>query len=285
MPTDILPQFKKFIRLEEILVSDKNNSRVKKAIVILAILLAISLIALGAVLVYRHFSNSTPTFIQVPDNIITDSSSPSSDVSDVSSDIGGITSDISEPSSSDNSSSDYKTAPVISLNSSIYGDNLPFNVPNMFPGDMYVQHYCLRVSFQEKVTLNFETEIQRGYEKLAEAMYVRVRILGESVPLYDGPMGDMPVLEYKLLSSKETTRDVFFVVEPYLPTSTTNEYQNCALVADFHWYISEVENLKPYPPTGGDSESVFPWIFLAAFSLCGLIILYPQLRKEEKNAK
>jgi len=263
-------------------VADKSNSRVRKTIVVLAVLLAISLIALGAVLIYRHFADSSPTFVQVPDNIITDSSSPSSDINSDSSDVSAA------PSSEDTSSSykeDGKTAPVISLNSSIYGDNLPFNVANMFPGDMYVQYYCLRVSFQDTVTLNFETEIRPGYEKLAEVMHVRVRILGESIPLYDGLMSGMPALEYKLSSAKETTRDVFFIIEPYLPTSTTNEYQNRSLIADFHWYISEIENLKPYPPTGGDSASVSPWIFLAAFSLCGLIILYPRLRKEEKDAK
>lgn len=261
-------------------MTDKNNARTKKAIIILAILLVISLIALGAVLIYQHFADSSPAFVQVPDNIITDNSY-TSDLSNVSSDVG-------EAPSSDNTSSDYeegeKTAPLISLNSSIYGDNLPFDVSNMFPGDMYVKYYCLRVSFQDTVTLNFEAEIQQ-YKKLAEVMHVRVRILGENIPLYDGLMNGMPTLEYKLSSAKEETRDVFFIVEPYLPTYVTNEYQNRSLVADFHWYISETENLKPAPPTGGESESVSLWTFPVVFSLCGLIILYTRLRKEEKDAK
>lgn len=262
-------------------MTDKNNARTKKAIIILAILLVISLIALGAVLIYQHFADSSPAFVQVPDNIITDSSSPSSDINSDSSDVSAA------PSSEDTSSSykeDGKTAPVISLNSSIYGDNLPFDVSNMFPGDMYVKYYCLRVSFQDTVTLNFEAKIQQ-YKKLAEVMCVRVRILGENIPLYDGLMNGMPTLEYKLSSAKEETRDVFFIVEPYLPTYVTNEYQNRSLVADFHWYISETENLKPAPPTGGESESVSLWIFPVVFSLCGLIILFTRLRKEEKDAE
>ena len=221
-------------------MTDKKRTPIRKIIIILAILLAISLIALGGILIYRYLTDSTSTIVQVPDNIITDSSSPSSDVSETSSDVSTPSSSVDTSSSSPEG---QKTATVLSLNSSIYGDNLPFNVTNMFPGDMYTQYYCLRVSFQDVVTINFETDVREGYEKLAEALYVRVRILGENATLYECLMRDMPVMEYKLHSEKEVTRDIFFVVEPYLPTSTTNDYQNKALIADFHWYVTETGNL------------------------------------------
>ncbi len=263
-------------------MTEKKHTLIKKVIVILAILLFISLIALGGILIYRHLADSTSTIVQVPDNLITDSSSTSSDVSEDSSDISvSVSSDVvsSAPAES------QRTAPVLSLNSSVYGDNLPFNVPNMFPGDMCSQYYCLRTTFEDTVTINFDAEIVQNYGSLSDVLYVRVRIPGNSIPLYEGLLRDMPVLEYKLYSEKETTRDVFFIVDAYLPTSTTNKYQNSTLVADFHWYVTETGNLKPAPPMGGDSFSIYPWIFLAVFSLCGLIFLCPQRREEEKNAK
>ena len=262
-------------------MTDKKQDRIRKAIIILIILLIISLLALGGVLLYRYLTDSEPTVVQVPDNLITDSSYPSSDVSDASS-------DSSEPHSSGVVSSSSKeetvTAPVIELSSNAYGYNTPFNVSNMFPGDIYTQYFCIRASFEDIITLNFDTDITSG-TVLADALHISVKIYGEDAPLYNGPMSDMPVLEYKLSSAEPTVREVLYIIEAYLPTDVGNAYQNKYLIADFNWYVSEVENLKPAPPTGGDSGVAFPWILLAVFSLCGLIILCPQRRKEENNAK
>ena len=263
-------------------MTDKKHRRIRKTIIILAILLAVSLAALCGVLIYRYLTDSTPTIVQVPDNIITDSSSPSSDISEDSSDANmSVSSDVVSSGSAES----QKTAPVLSFNSSIYGENLPFNVSNMFPGDVYSQYYCLRVSFEDTVTINFDTEFVQKYGKLSEVLYICVRMPGNNTPLYEGLMRDMPVLEHTLYSEKEVTRDVYYIIDVYLPTSVGNEYQNSSLVADFHWFVTETENLKPSPPMGGDGFSVYPWIFLAVFSLCGLIFLCPQRREEEKDAK
>ena len=262
-------------------MTDRKQERIKKAIIILAVLLIISLLALGGVLIYRYLTDSESAVVQVPDNLITDSSYPSSDVSDASP-------DVSESNSSDvvssSSSEEAKTAPIITLSSSVHGYNSPFNVSNMFPGDLYTQYYCIKASFEDIITLNFDTDITGG-KMLADALHISVKVYGNATPLYNGPMSDMPVLEYKLSSAQPTVREVLYIIEVYLPTDIGNAYQNQTVVADFNWYVSEIENLKPAPPTGGDSGFTFPWIFLAVFSLCGLIILCPQRRKEEKDAK
>ena len=262
-------------------MTDKKSERVRKAIIILAILLALSILALGGVLIYRYLTDSTSTIVQVPDNLITDSSSVSDGSNEDSSDSSEATSSVVSSSSSE----EPKTAPVITLSSSVHGYNSPFTAYNMFPGDLVTQFFCIKASFEDSITLNFDTEITSEGKELSDALHISVKVYGESAPLYNGRMSDMPVLEYQLNSAQPTVREVLYIVEVYLPTDVGNAYQNKALVADFNWYVSEVENLKPAPPTGGDSLSVFPWILLAVFSLCGLIILCPQLRKGEKNAK
>lgn len=60
-------------------MTDKKQDRIRKAIIILTILLIISLLALGGVLLYRYLTDSESTVVQVPDNLIIDSSYPSSD--------------------------------------------------------------------------------------------------------------------------------------------------------------------------------------------------------------
>ena len=67
-------------------MTDKKSERVRKAIIILAILLALSILALGGVLIYRYLTDSTSTIVQVPDNLITDSSSVSDGSNEDSSD-------------------------------------------------------------------------------------------------------------------------------------------------------------------------------------------------------
>ena len=260
-------------------MADKQRTIIRRIIVILSLLLAASLLALAVILAGKYIFADSSTVVQVPDNLIGDSSLEGSAPNDSSS-------LLSEDASKDISSSTVSrsdedvAAVVLSLNSSIYGDNLPFNITNMFPGDSLTQYYCIRTSFQDIITLNFETEITGQSKKLADALRVSVSILGESEPLYKGAFADMPVLQYKLSSAQAVTKDVYFIIDVYLPTSVGNDYQNRRLTVDFNWYVSEIENLKPAPPTGGDGVAAFPFAVVAILSICGLAILCLIARKE-----
>ena len=252
----------------------------KITIIVLAILLLLSILALGYIYLHKYISADSSTIVEVPDNIITDSKEDASDVVDSSNVIDDSSVSSSEPTSS---KPEQAEATLISLNSSIYGDNEPFNLPNMFPGDSLIQYYCVRVSFQDSITLNFDTDITSVSKSLADALKISVKVLGESTPLYNGALSDMPVLEYKLSSAQAVTRDVYFIIEPYLPTSVGNAYQGKNLVVNFNWYVTEVENLKPAPPTGGDGAVTFPWIAVLVVSLGGLVLFCLLRRKEVQN--
>ena len=49
----------------------KQKKKIKIVIIILAILLGISLTALGGTLIYNKIANATPATVTVPDNLIT----------------------------------------------------------------------------------------------------------------------------------------------------------------------------------------------------------------------
>ena len=52
--------------------------------------------------------------------------------------------------------------------------NAPFFVKNMFPGDFEINHYCVRVSHNGPVTVEFIPKIRDGYEVLAEVLKCRI---------------------------------------------------------------------------------------------------------------
>ena len=49
----------------------KKQNKIKIIIIVLAVLLALSLAALGGTLIYNKIANTTPATVTVPDNLIT----------------------------------------------------------------------------------------------------------------------------------------------------------------------------------------------------------------------
>lgn len=154
----------------------------------------------------------------------------------------------------------------------------------MFPGDVETKFFRVQVSYHDKVTVHFKATVRAGYEKLAEVLQVRVKLLTTGETLYDGLMRDMPAsVTHKLASANSTTDELYYEITAYLDTSVGNEYQNKDLIADFKWWVEETGNLDN-PPKTGDLASPVLWAAVAACAGSAmLILLVSTKRREEKS--
>ena len=268
----------------------EQKKKIKVIIIVLAILLGLSLLALGGTLIYNKIANTTPATVTVPDNLITpddDTTKPdSSDTEKPDSSETQTPSSSAETSSSavqptQSTTAEVKKAATIELYNKQPEENTAFTVGNMFPGDAEIKYFCVRVSYHDKITVHYKATVRPGYEKLAEVLKVRVKLLSTGEMLYDGLMRDMPEsLTHKLASKKSTTDELYYEITAYLDTSVGNDYQNKDLIADFKWWVEETGNLDDSPKTG-DTSNILLWAVLAAGSLSMIIILLVTRRRKE----
>ena len=269
----------------------EQKKKIKIVIIILAILLGLSLLALGGTVIYNKIANNTPATVTVPDNLITPDEDATKPDSSESNSQAPDSSDTQTPSSSADASSsavptqsttaEAKKAATIELYNKQPEENTPFHVGNMFPGDAEIKYFCVRVSYHDKITVHYKATVRPGYEKLAEVLKVRIRLLSAGETMYDGLMRDMPEsLTHKLASKKSTTDELYYEITAYLDTSVGNDYQNKDLIADFKWWVEETGNLDDSPKTG-DTSNILLWAVLAAGSLSLIIILHVTRRRKE----
>lgn len=278
-----------------------KNKSLKIIIAVLAILLAVSLTALIGMLLVRHFSHSDPATVAVPGNIITpegdkalniNTDSPSTALTD-----SEMENDIAPPDASDpakgtelasNTTASAATeavaastaeASALSLHTKQPEENKPFQVVNMFPGDNEIQYFRIKVSYKGDIVVRYHADIRSGYEKLAEVLKVRIRLLGSDGFLYDGLMRDMPQsLNHTLYTASSTQSELYYEITAYLDTSVGNEYMDKDLIADFRWWVEDTDHLDS--PQTGESKLIYLWICLAAGSFLCLLILIGKRRKE-----
>lgn len=275
----------------------EQKKKIKIVIIVLAVLLGLSLLALGGTLIYNKIANATPATVTVPDNLITpdedttkpdNSDSQAPDSSDTEKPDGSYT---QTPNSSAATSSsavpmqsttaEVKKAATVELYNKQPEENTPFQVGNMFPGDSETKYFRVRVSYHDTITVHYKATVRPGYEKLAEVLKVRIRLLSAGETMYDGLMRDMPEsLTHKLASKKSATDELYYEITAYLDTSVGNDYQNKDLVADFKWWVEETGNLDDSPQTG-DTSNILLWAVLAAGSLGMIIILLVTRRRKE----
>lgn len=152
----------------------------------------------------------------------------------------------------------------------------------MFPGDAETKYFRVQVSYHDQVTVHFRATVRPGYEKLAEVMNVRVRLLTTGEIMYDGLMKTMPAsVTHKLASQNTTTDTLYYEITAYLDTSVGNEYQNRDLIADLNWWVEETGNLTPVPT--GDTSGTVLWGLLAACSGGILVFLLAARKRREEN--
>ena len=278
----------------------EQKKKIKVIIIVLAVLLGLSLLALGGTLVYNKIANTTPATVTVPDNLITPDVDTSnfdnseSQAPDSSNTEKPDSSETQTPSSSTDTSSsavptqsttaETKKAATIELYNKQPEENTAFAVGNMFPGDANTKYFRVRVSYHDKITVHYKATIHSNYEKLAEVLKVRVNLLSTGETMYDGLMRDMPEsLTHKLASKKSATDELYYEITAYLDTSVGNDYQNKDLIADFKWWVEKTGNLDDSQKTG-DTSNILLWAVLAACSGSMMILLLVvRRRKEEEN--
>ena len=269
----------------------EQKKKIKIIIIVLAILLGLSLLALGGTLIYNKIANTTSATVTVPDNLITPDEDTTKPDSSENNSQAPDSSDTQAPSSSAATSSsavptqsttaEVKKAATIELYNKQPEENTPFQVGNMFPGDSETKYFRVRVSYHDTITVHYKATVRPGYEKLAEVLKVRIRLLSAGETMYDGLMRDMPEsLTHKLASKKSATDELYYEITAYLDTSVGNDYQNKDLIADFKWWVEETGNLDDSPKTG-DTSNILLWAVLAACSGSMMILLLVTRRRKE----
>ena len=256
--------------------SPQKLKKLRIVIIVLAALLAVSLAVL-AVTVIRASAHGDSATVSIPGNITSGSAHAET--------AAYRTSTKPDGSRTQNAVSLSASGQARRVTLSLYRkqpeDNTPFNVVNMLPGDAVTQNYNVRVSHSGDVTVRFRAIIRPGYEKLAEVLMLRVKLLNTGETLYDGLMRDMPrSVNHKLTASGSTTSDLEYELTAYLDTSVGNDYQNQELVADFHWWVEGKEQSHlDSPKTGDDSHIVIFTVAAVAASIA--VIILPVWRRRE----
>lgn len=237
------------------MTEQQKIQRQKTAILVLAVLLALSVAALGGVLLYgQHYLRSISAI--VPDNSITTQAA----VADVSAQpqparCAAVYDTGAQPMLLA-ASSVHAAAPddevTLALSSSSPSDNTRFVLPNMFPGDSVTQPYCVTLSWKGTVTVYFRADIYPGCEKLGEVL--RCRVVIDDQTRYDGLMRDMPAIGYTCTAYTASSRELDYQITAYLDTSVGNEYQEKRLMADFVWWVSGDEQIPGGIGGGGDDD-------------------------------
>ena len=256
--------------------SPQKLKKLRIVIIVLAALLAVSLAVL-AVTVIRASAHGDSATVSIPGNITSSSAHAETAAYRTSTKPDGSRTQ----SAVSLSASGQARRVTLSLYRKQPEDNTPFNVVNMLPGDAVTQNYNVRVSHSGDVTVRFRAIIRPGYEKLAEVLMLRVKLLNTGETLYDGLMRDMPrSVNHKLTASGSTTSDLEYELTAYLDTSVGNEYQNQELVADFHWWVEGKEQSHlDSPKTGDDSRIVIFAVAAVAASIA--VIILPVWRRRE----
>ena len=255
----------------------EQKKKIKITIIILAVLLGLSLLALAGTLIRARLTDSDPGAVTVPDNLIT----PEEETGTEDTRTPGSGTDSSSASAPAQSAAAAQKAVAIALYNKQPEDNTPFTVGNMFPGDSETKYFCVQVSYHDKVTVHYKAVVRPGYEKLAEVLKVRIKLLSTGETMYDGLMRDMPQsLTHKLASESSVTQELYYEITAYLDTSVGNAYQSQDLIADFKWWVEETGSLDS-PETGDASQSML-WAVAGVCSGGLLLLLVLRRRKEDE---
>lgn len=246
--------------------------KLKIVIIVLSILLAISLIALALLYIWRRPQSPSGSAV-VPNNYIDHRENGSSSLP-----------------STDETQMDRQEA-TITIHKNHAADSDAFACENMLPGDKESRTYLVEVSHTGTLTLHFRANIREGGEKLAEVLWCTVAVPGEEQPLYDGRMREMPQSIHRQITAESghPTR-INYDITVYLNTDVGNEYMQQGLWADFCWWVEE-RGGDPLPsqptdvtdPTRDDGELTPPladsvlhfciWVLIAVISLLLNILL------------
>ena len=142
------------------MMDKQKRSITKTIIIVLAVLLALSVVALAGTLIYNQINGNEQTTVTVPENLITPEKNPNGGEEaepgeGVSEGEGGGTS-----APAQRPTTETKKAATISLYNRQEQENTPFKVGNMFPGDAETQYFRVQVSYHDKVTVHYRAAVR-----------------------------------------------------------------------------------------------------------------------------
>lgn len=257
--------------------------KIKIAIIVLSVLLAVSLAALAGTLIYKNLlPKSAPTATVSNNLILPEAENGSTSQSGAAQ--NAVTSSNGSAGALSMGGTVLKNVSTLRLFDRQPGDNEPFSFKNMFPGDSVTKNFCVQVSYKGKVDVHYKAVLKLGDSELAKALNVRVQMPEVGNVLYDGPIAAMPEsVTTKISAAAPATTELYYEITAYISTAAGNEYQNKSLVADFEWWVEETENLLPSPETG-DSTEVLRYVFAATLALIACLVLaFMRRRKGEPN--
>lgn len=215
----------------------KKNSSLDTLIKILAIILLIALLCLTALKIYKAFFADNNTNI-------TDNTTGVIGGNQIGNNETDNKTDNTDDKTDDNSDNEGTSGKLITTGDASavefyemhYSYNESFSIYNMFPGDDFTKGYAVSINHIGPIDVNFYVDVLPGYEKLANALQVRM--------LYNGSVihtGSLIDFSYTVrVTSNVQQLDVLdYQVEVYLPTSVTEEYANLDCFADFLWKADE----------------------------------------------
>ncbi len=225
-------------------MNKKENKGLNTLIKILAILLLIALLCLTVIKIYKTFfaDNNTNTTDNTTD-VIGGNQIGNNDNTDT--DNNQTDDNIDNDNTNKNNTNDGTVGKLIKKGDASavdfyemhYSYNESFSIYNMFPGDCFTKRYAVSIHHIGPIDVNFSVDVLDGYEKLANALMVRMTYNGSVI--HTGKLIDFDYTA-RINSSTETVDILDYQVEVYLPTSVTEEYANLDCFADFLWRADEV---------------------------------------------
>lgn len=274
----------------------KKPLRLKYVIIVLAVLLAISIVGLSASYIYRALAVSSHTTETVPNNLIgknadLDFSSLSVSGAEKANNpnrkIAGDSVGTTAAGTGVPAESTGSQASVLELYQKHPEDNQKFAVDNMLPGDSVTKYFCIKTYHDADIALFFNTKVTEETKSLSDVLHIRVTCLDTGEILCDAPFAQVREQEFTQMLAANATGEsiVYYQIDVSLDTSVGNDYQAALLKADFNWYVKDDGSLTPYPPKTGETINIVLWAVLAASSLLMIVFLMRRRKEDKQNER
>lgn len=275
--------------------TQQKKNPMKIAIVLLAVLLGISILALVGLLFYTHFADGGSASSAVPGNVIATSAQtdrgplvqltavPLATAKNIAPQRAAANSVAAQAAAQVSEDAKAK-AQMLELYKGHGVDTVPFAADNLLPGDTITQYYGVKISHREDVTLLFRPDVTEETRALGSVLHIKVTNMETGDILCDGKFAEVDGKEISQMVAANGAEESisYYEVTVSLDTSAGNEYQAARLLADFHWYAAGEEDLIR-PPQTGDIFMILLWTVIAVSAALLILLVVNKRRKEGGN--
>lgn len=248
---------------------NKGSRILKIVIIVLAVLLALSLIGLGISLFRQGRGGESSA--TVTENVV-------GNVDEIGASGGTDSPDQTGADESAAATPGQEKPYGVELSRRNEEENRPFAVTGMLPGDQAVQSYSVDVYHEKAVTVHFTCAIRQQTNRLGAVLTVRVEDAQGDL-LYTGPLEELAQAgcDLSLPASPEGKDTLYYRITVTLPVTAGNAYADSDLTADWIWSVPQGGLTSP--ETGDPLRITL--IAAAAVSAAGLILLLTLSKRKE----